>query len=317
MRKVDFLASEPHFVDHLAPVWKGLPEEYRGKFLATNTRAFNRLAQVGIYPHGEGPRNRITLVASYGDYKKTRGPVIYMEHGAGFQFGNNHPSYAGTTHRERVELFLCPNRQVFNLNKKTHPSVPASITGTPKMDTVIKRPQQGRTVAISFHWDCLVAPETRSALAHYRRMLPIMARSRDINLIGHSHPNHKWQHKMRKIYRSYGIPFEPDFANVLETADLYVVDTSSTAYEFAATGRNVVTMNAPWYRRDVDHGIRFWDYIPGPQVDNRLDLLPTIRETLNNPHAYTKQREDAVSHVYPHRGEATKKTVNRIIKHLL
>ena len=58
---------------------------------------------------------------------------------------------------------------------------------------------------------------------------------------------------------THGIEYADDFDEVLRRADVYACDNSSTLYEFASTGRPVVVLNAPWYRREANHGLRFWD----------------------------------------------------------
>ena len=54
-------------------------------------------------------------------------------------------------------------------------------------------------------------------------------------------------------------------------------------FEAASVGIPVVAMNAPAYRRDVHHGLRFWDAVPGPQVDDTDQLLATIHGVLDDP----------------------------------
>jgi hypothetical protein len=69
-------------------------------------------------------------------------------------------------------------------------------------------------------------------------------------------------------------------------------------YEFASTGRPVVVMNAPQYRRDVHHGLRFWDYPPGLQVDRPEQLADTIARALSDPEPARALRAAAVAETY-------------------
>jgi CDP-glycerol glycerophosphotransferase (TagB/SpsB family) len=112
-------------------------------------------------------------------------------------------------------------------------------------------------------------------------------------------------------YRRAGINVVRDFADVCRQADLYITDNSSSLYEFAATGRPVVVLNAPWYRRDVHHGLRFWDAIPGPQVDHSRDLVPTVLKALETD--TTDLRESALAKVYAYRSGAAERAA-RIIE---
>jgi hypothetical protein len=61
-------------------------------------------------------------------------------------------------------------------------------------------------------------------------------------------------------------------ADVRKFANLLICDNSSLMYEMSYLGRNVVALNAPWYRRDVEHGLRFWQW-RGIQVDTPEELL--------------------------------------------
>lgn len=104
-------------------------------------------------------------------------------------------------------------------------------------------------------------------------------------------------------YRAQSIEFIPEFEDVVRRADIYVNDSSSTLYEFAATGRPVVTLNAPWYRRDVNHGLRFWEHADvGIQVDHPDDLETAILKTIAHPDRAA--RDVAVEAVYPHLGQS-------------
>jgi glycosyltransferase involved in cell wall biosynthesis len=227
-----------------------------------------------------------------------------MEHGCGLSYSTDHPSYAGGRDRQGVVLFLSPNRYTADRNAAAHPHIPQHLIGAPKLDPVWRTPQKQPgdppLVVVSFHWDCQQAPEARSALSWYRPALRLLARQASVEgwqLAGHGHP--RAMPALRKLYQAWGIPVLEDFAGVLAAADLYVVDNSSTLYEFAATGRPVVVLNAPWYRRNVQHGLRFWQHIPGWQVSRPAQLRDGISRALADPPELRALREAAVEAVYP------------------
>jgi len=257
-----------------------------------------------------------TVVASFTDYRKTQGPVILMEHGVGHQYGNDHPSYAGSTGKHRTSLFLCPNEVTATKNRQIYPNTPISVIGIPKLDKVAVRPPTGRTAAISFHWDARHSPEAQTALPHFRRILPELAADNRFQIVGHCHPRPGWPEKMKKVYANADIPFVQSFDDILEQADVYIVDVSSTAYEFAAAGRPVIHLNSPRYRRHVNHGIRFWDYLPGLTVDHPEQLADVISDTLDRPQQYELLRLNAVRYITPYIGEASERAAAAIERHM-
>ena len=104
-----------------------------------------------------------------------------------------------------------------------------------------------------------------------------------------------------------------DFGDVLDRADLLVGDNTSALYEYASTGRPVVVMNAPQYRRDVHHGLRFWDYPPGLQVDRPEQLADTIARALTDPPGAQALRAAAVGETYAYTdGHAARRAVTAI-----
>src|SRR5690606_37463173 len=99
----------------------------------------------------------------------------------------------------------------------------------------------GPVVCFSFHWDGALDPEMKWALPHYRAAVRRFAQSWPGKVIGHGHPRN-WQVSKGAPYwyalwRGMNVEPVPDFNEVLRRADIYVNDFSSTAWEFAATGR--------------------------------------------------------------------------------
>lgn len=303
---VDAYCSERSYLDHVLPVWNALPPDLRGQLFVAGPAAteLNRLP--AKTRHGQ-PNRRVgppVIVASPQDHLvvRQRG-TIFVEHGAGQTYGGDpttarHPSYAGGTRRDNVRLFICPNENVARRNRLAYPGSDAVVVGCPKLDPWHRgeRPlgDHEGVVAISFHADMPLCPETRSAFSHYASSLERLAQN--YRVIGHAHP--RWWPKMSRFWESIGVKSVRDFATVLDQADLYVCDNSSTTFEFASTGRPVIALNAPWYRRDVEHGLRFWSHVPGRQVDGPDELDEAITAAILEPWSHSGEREAAVREVY-------------------
>jgi hypothetical protein len=316
---VDFLAGLPHYADHLLPVWWALPPELRGEFYVGRLAA-ERVASEGVQAIQGRPlgTHRLTVVAAFSDMLALgRRPSVMVEHGAGQSYDGDpasvaDASYSGGRERGRVELFLCPNERVASRNRAAYPNARVELVGSPRLDpwwlpTRALVPGRktavaaGQTVAFSFHWDCRLVPETRSAWPHYAEELIQVVRelkAEGVTVLGHGHPR-LWDRIGPWWDRIGAIPVQ-DFTEVLDRADVYVADNTSTLYEFAALDRPVVVMNAPWYRRDVDHGLRFWTHSRlGIMVDNGWELTPAIHKALTDPPEVAGLRRAITRAVYP------------------
>jgi hypothetical protein len=300
---VDFLAREPHFIDHLAPVWLALPEEYRGRFYTLeNLRSHARA--LGVEPTMNYERmagKRLTVAASYRDMKHARNlgrRVIISEHGAGQSYlGVESGSYIGAIDRAGCVAALVPGRAQAKKHEARHPTIKAYPVGVPKLDPRHADPKPGKRgrVAISFHWECKVCPETRSALRHYRSELKQLAK--DFDLVGHAHP--RMARQAQALYLKLGIPYVAEFDDLIDQAELYICDNSSTIFEWASLDRPVVLLNAPWYRREVEHGMRFWSHADiGLQVDDPKELAKTVRKALQDPAEVAERRRELVRDIY-------------------
>lgn len=294
---IDAYASLPHYGDHIAPVWDRLPEQLRGQWLDAR-----RL-------HARDP-SRTVLVASWRDAQQVApSPLVYLEHGAGQTYDGDpaavgNGSYAGGSGLERVVLFLCPSERVADRWRAVY-RAPAVAVGCPRLDPWHlaaswaphhRAVNRAPVVAVTFHWECRVVPETRSAWRHYDRVLPALAADPRWQLLGHGHPR-LWG-TIRRRWAQLGVEHTAELDDVLDQADLLVGDNTSALYEFASTGRPVVVVNAPWYRRHVHHGLRFWDHPPGLQVDRPEQLADTIAHALADPPAARAIRAAAVAETY-------------------
>lgn len=322
---IDVVASERHYADHLAPIWLALPIRLRGRWNVARSIA-RYVTTLGV-PASAIDTTRVSrtsdrpvLVAAIQDLKAARPRrCVFVQHGAGQTYtGVNHGSYSGGPGRDTVDLYLCPGPRDAEILAAAVPETPRTVVGVPKLDRWYRRDvPRGTppTVAFSFHSDLSVCPETRPAVDHHLPGIRWAVADPRWTVIGHGHPR-SWR-RARRIWESLEVEAVEHFDAVLERADLYVVDNSSTAYEFAATGRPVLLMNAPWYRRDVEHGLRFWSHVPGLQVDSPADLVDRIAEALDDPPEAQRLRRAALDHVYaPADGRAAERAAAAIAGYL-
>lgn len=314
---LNYYASQRQFGDHLYPIYR----ETGGRFYADPQ--IYELFPGSVPCHREFIRDTVALdggtvvTAAIGDHslvRRTKQPMVLVNHGVGQAFDAPHPSYSGG-HRKGVSLYVEPNEYAAEKTRQADPDARVVVAGCPKLDDLTQTPKPRNTepvVAISFHWDCLVFPETRSAWAHFARALPKL-KAQFPNMIGHGHPR-DWP-KFEKEYRRLNIEPVRDFADVVKRADVYVCDGVSTLYEFAALDRPVVVMNSPYYRRHINHGLRFWDYADvGVQVWDWKALPGAIVQALIDVPEQAARRREIVQNVYPNIGNASRIAASAILQ---
>lgn len=318
---LDLVASMPHYLDHLAPVWHALPEAERGCFYVTERTLLQRATDHGVTASLGWPRSgSAVLVAGYIDLVRTRRAGVRLavaQHGAGQSYGTDHPSYPGGLYHDDVEMFLVPNEHAGERWRRRYPSARVAVVGSPRLDEL--PPADRRTgllpvVALSFHNDLFIdgTPEMRSAQQHYRHVLAQL-RLGPWHLLGHGHPR-AWP-RLRPWYLRSGVELVPEFDEVLRRADLYVCDNSSTLFEFASTGRPVVVLNAPWYRRTVEHGLRYWSAAGvGYQCNDPAELVSIVDLALTIDR--TDEREAALASVYAVRRGAAAAAAQALVEWL-
>lgn len=310
------VCSETHFLDHLLPVYLSLPPQHRGDIWTSSSPVSEpvaaRLTDLGLGVRGGSPPRgtRRVMVASAGDMDRARGcgaQVALFEHGCGMSWkgvkGTAGSSFVGSTYRQGVSLIVVPNARAAAKQHKATPKIRIVDLGTtPKLDPWVGHPRPGGrpVVAISFHWDSAVCPETKSAMRHYQGQMAALALRRDYTVIGHAHP--RIAGLMKMLCENHGIEFVPRFDDVLARAHVYACDVSSTMYEAAAAGLQVVALNQPGYRRNINHGLRFWELVPGLQCDHPGDLGDTLAQAITAPPEAEWARRRAVAHVYPRLG---------------
>jgi len=332
---VDFYTAQEHYFDHLINIWNFIPDYYKGKFFIDKTSrdrtVINKIRkhakEMGCKVHEGFERNdnNPMVIAGFHNYAKIKKrPLILVNHGAGQSYinekGEIHRAYAGGKNRDSTVLFLNPNYYANALDKKSYPNARCEVIGCPKMDKwhlkflngEIKQRSDPPVVAISFHFDLDIVPETKSAFPHFKSALKDLAKAKDYKILGHGHP--RMQEKFKPHYEKYGIEFVENFEEILERADLFIQDHMSCLYEFASTGRPVVVLNAPWYRKDVEHGLRYWEHSDvGINCDHPDDLINCIKKALDDPIEQQRKREKAVNAVYTYRdGKATQRATEVI-----
>lgn len=330
---IDLFSSERQFTEHALPVWLALPTELRGTaYLGKRSQqAIDELRRGGYRVQVGRPHPRThhtpTIVASAQDDLTLREtPIIYVEHGAGQTYDSDpvaarHTSYSGGTSHEDVRLFICPSQSVAERWQKQYPDTPTAIVGCPKLDPWYQssryQPSSEPVVAISFHVDLHpnqdTCPEMSGAWPYYDEILPALAER--FRLLGHGHPR-LYPHLIER-YKRLGVDHTARFSDVLDRAAIYVVDNSSTGPEFASTGRPIVWLNAPHYRRDVEHGGRFWkDWAGlGEFVNHPDELTDVIEDTLQEKAWRQAIRDQTAASIYAYRdGHAAERAAQAIVE---
>lgn len=306
---LDIVATERHFLDHVDPIWQALPADARGMLVTSPDVA-------GLVTASPGSS---VLVASYGDHKRARAlgydRIARIEHGAGQSYGGDpatarKPNYAGGRDADDVTLFLVPGPYPGRRWQAAYPGARVEVVGCPRLDDLPRREPDGdRVVALSFHFNAFLGcPEGDSAWRWYRDHLFELGKR--FNVIGHAHP--RWAARIRPWFERAGITFVPDFADVCRRADVYATDNSSTLFEFAATGRPVVVLNCPGYRKTVDHGLRFWDAAHIGIPATPATLADAIERALEDRAEDQMASEDALHRVYRFRTGAARRAAEAI-----
>lgn len=332
--RVDGYASEPHYLRHVRSVWDGLDATERGNMYVPVALRSHPLAVGARTGSAHGGRNPV-IVASANDTSRLRHrPRILIEHGAGQTYRccpsmSDHPSYAGGHGHDGTILFLCPNEQVAGRWTERYPAVPTAVVGVPALDPYHRatRRENARTaasqpsdvtVAVSFHWDGSHAcQELASCQRPFVPHIPDLVAA-GYRVLGHGHPR-IWNRLRQTWRRMDGVEPVESFEDILDRADLYIVDNSSTAIEFASTGRPILWMHHAQWRRWMRHGGRFWDWEPAGYVcDDPTQLVAGVELAVADAPDVAQSRERIVASVYPWTdGHAGDRAVEAIRTHVI
>lgn len=198
-----------------------------------------------------------------------------------------------------LDLLLCPNETVAKRNRLHHPHAVSAVVGSPKAGCYAELRRQGihasgghstvdegtvvsdavrsggvhaetplsalpglPAVAFAWHWDCDLVPESRWAFPYWHAALTELAavpeQERGYRMLGHGHPR-AWR-QLSSAYKRMGVESVQDPESIVRQANVVVFDSTSFGWEAAAVGIPVVLLDAPWYRREVEQGLRFWEH---------------------------------------------------------
>jgi hypothetical protein len=287
--RIHLLATEPQYLRHTRAVWKHLPDEVRGEMFTGRGAAVR-----------SKPGQDYVMIGGFLDIDRVqKHRLVYVEHGAGQSYlgegWRQHSegySHAYSRHPERVVAYISPRQALAEAWGR-----PAFAAGCPALDDLVHSKSWSPKAVITFHWDARrIAPEARSARPHWiDRLHEMIAKLRDseYEVVGHAHPRDR---DAAGIWRKLQVPFEPDPDRVLTDAALVVADNTSLMYEAAALDIPVFALNAPWYRKHVHHGLRFWDHVPGPQFDTMDEFAAADLGDL--PLSYVTEQDEAVRAAY-------------------
>jgi hypothetical protein len=288
---IDIVASRRHYWEHLAPVWQALPPERRGRaYLAPDLRALTPGALALPERPDEG---RVVLAAAVDDLRHVgpgRAPVLF-EHGVGQSYGGARdsafaPGYAGGTGRDSVVAFLHPNRQAADRDRAAYPHARVEVVGHPRLPSLqavpppppldaVPRP----VLAVTFHWHAPLCVETLSGFGHWWPAVRALHDLGKFEVLGHAHP--RLMPDVARVYERAGIEVVRRFDEVLARAHVLAFDNTSAGFEFAMVRGPVVVLDNPDYRRDVHHGLRFWDCADvGPRIQDPADLGEAVDRVL-------------------------------------
>lgn len=312
--KIDFYASRPNYIDHLAPIWhKG--GAIRDRFGVANQRLAEYAAEQDISAEVIEPKRLAnpTVVAGYRDTRRLRNQIIYLEHGVGQSYGDQHPAYSGGTGRGHIGLLLVPNER----SKGEHPN--AKVVGMPKLDEVFQRAivkmNYPSIVCVSFHWRCRISPYAGTLFDYYKSGVLELAEHYDKTIL-HAHP--LIADEVERWAKETEIEFEPSFRSVLDRADVYCVDNSSTLWEFAATGKPSLALGHPMWQAAPQLWPRFnCDMLPGLEITNPADLVDAVSWSIENYRDLQIAALRPLANVFTYLdGSSTERALSAIISYL-
>lgn len=258
------------------------------------------------------------------------------------------------THTCGLDLILCPNETVANRNRLHHPHAISAVVGSAKTDYYAGLRRQGNhtpnvfsptvdkglsvvpgvaggegaslpwlapglpVVAFAWHWPApgptqeafWAFPFWRDAIAE---LAAIPETERGYRLLGHGHPR-AW-HQLASAYKRIEVMPVQDPEQIVRQANILVFDSTSFGFEAAAVGIPVVLLDAPHYRVEVRHGLRWWDAADaGLRIGSgtAVELHEAIVKTLTDDPCASRRAEVAHDVFGPLDGRAAERAVAAI-----
>lgn len=314
--KIDYYCPATHYLDHAVDSWSYLHELKGNLYITENLREYAEsrypdLENVVYVKHLNDLKsklaksNRYLLVFSYYYCQRlhTTTKCILVEHGAGLVYNSDDPHWGRHYKPGEIAHFLVTNSLLQKKIEKNNPFVPTTIVGCPKLDKYARKvPKMSKkpVFAISSHWGGTL-PEVQSGFDYFKDS--IIELSKHYKVLGHWHPNLEKQ--LKPFYIENNIEPVADFSEVLDRADIYICDNSSTIWEFARIGKPVVLLNPPEYRKDFEHEYnpRFWSYADvGVNIDSNEEFMSQIKKAIKDYKYQQKRRLDASNVVFPNYG---------------
>ena len=288
---------QPHHADHLLPVWDALAPAYRGTlYTGFDTATRDYCASLGFESHvGMPPPSDVPVIVASGNELPAVQHAILLSHGIDQTYeGVEHICWAGGPGRQNVVLFVCPDEASAKANWARYPETPCAIVGSPHVEVLRQLPPYPlpeQRIAITGHWEAnSLAPELRGGFAWFEKEYERLCRARPEAFVLHGHP--RMHDFMAWKAKEWGVEFEPSFERLTQRAWCLIADNTSALYEWAALGRPVVVVSPIWYRREIEHGKRFWEFADiGPHVSDPAVLESAIDVSMADPAPIALRRQ--------------------------
>lgn len=233
---VDGWASEPHYLAHVAAVWRHLPGRLRGRLhvprrLASHPAVTGLEVTVGRPAVSGGP----VLVAGWADSRLVGGRRrILADHGAGQTYAAaiGHPSYPGGSRHDPHGLYLCPRQDIADRWQAAYPTCTTAVVGGLLLGGLLDLHRRPVGPVWSFHWPCRVAREAGWAWPTWRSHLQLPGAA------AHVHP--RARPHVDSALAAAGIPHIDGLRDALTRATVWICDNSTSGFLAMAAGVPVV-----------------------------------------------------------------------------